>query len=82
MKRLLSCAAIAATLLSGVSCSGYAISVGGGWKNGGPWAGVNIIPLPAHDLTGLPTLQQAGQALDAIASPYASSGKTHVSAPP
>lgn len=80
--RLLTCTLLASILLTSVACRGYAVSVGGGWRDGGPWGGVSIIPLPDPVSTGLPDLQQAGKALDALVSPAGSSGKTPAPAVP
>lgn len=79
MKRLLSCAAIALTLTGCGSLKNYtgpALRFSIGWN--GIDAGITLYgKKPVAE-----SLDDAGRAFDAIASPYASSGKTHVTAPP
>lgn len=73
MKRLSQCLLLCGILLTGVSCRGFAVSLGGGWKNGGPWGGVSIVPVSPS--TGKLTLSEAAEQYAILTQEDGSTGK-------
>ena len=91
MRRLLPCLLPALLILPSCgsvagSAQKYQVSLGlkVGWKDGGPFVGLQLNPLPPPSLPSTPPSSPpdaAGRAFDSLVSPVGSSGKTPVPGP-